>query len=565
MIIRPSSTSPTSPRRWAAAALLLLAAPLCSRAQISLSTAVDLALRNSPEVKLAQADLEKARATLSEAHRAFVPSIVTTGGVGKSTGVPLGLPVVFSLSAQSLVFNFSQQDNVRAAHAGIDAAQFALNEARDTVALDVTDTYLSLDNALQRHTAVGEAAGFARRVTQIVQDRLEAGLESRDELLRSKRTAAQLHLLELRTDDEIDTLATRLAQLTGLPRTQPRTIHESIPDFPADLSSPASLADSPGVRASLANAAAKDYIAHGDARYSYRPQFAFSANYSRISTAFTNYAQYYRGFNTDLNGNTRNSFNSLNIGIQISIPLLDLVHQARARESRADANHARFQAEIDRNQLFAGRVKLRHATAELAAKAEIAALDRDLARNQIEALEIQLNANAANNGGQLMTPKDEQNARLQERQRFLDMLDADLQLRQNQLNLLKQNGQLGAWMQPGQTQPGQPRGGAPTAPGVAPPPTAPGVAPNSALPASPLRAPPSRGRSSSAPCGGRASLHVPFITGSERLVTDRNTICRTTVAGTYHRPVHPNKHGVIACPRFASQVSECRSTATLPV
>jgi hypothetical protein len=45
-----------------------------------------------------------------------------------------------------------------------------------------------------------------------------------------------------------------------------------------------------------------------------------------------------------------------------------------------------------------------------------------------------------------MTPKDEQNARIQERQRFLELLDADFQLRQTQINLLRQNGQLEDWL-----------------------------------------------------------------------------------------------------------------------
>ena len=45
-----------------------------------------------------------------------------------------------------------------------------------------------------------------------------------------------------------------------------------------------------------------------------------------------------------------------------------------------------------------------------------------------------------------MTPKDEQNARIQERQRYLDLLDADFQLRQIQINMLRMNGQLEDWL-----------------------------------------------------------------------------------------------------------------------
>jgi outer membrane protein TolC len=450
---------------WLSLVLGALAfATMHASAQISLTTAVDLALRNDPKVKMAQADRDKAVAALAEAHDVFVPSLVTEGGVGKSSGVPLALPVVFSITARSLAFNFSQEDYIRAAHDGVAAADFALRDARDNTAEDAVTTYVSLDNALQRKAALVEASGFAARVTQIVQDRFDAGLEPHIELTRAMRTSAQLRLQQLRVEDEIAALSAHLARVTGLAGAHPETVHDSIPEFNVPAVSDTVTADTYGIRAAMANATAKQEIARGDSRYRYRPQLAFSAGYSRISTAFTNYAQYYPGFNTDLVRNQANSFNAIDIGIQISIPLLDLVHQARARGAAADAAHARFEVESQRNQLFEGRLKLEHAAAELEAKTEIASLDRGLAQDQLDALEIQLQSAATTPNGPQMTPKDEQNARLQERQRYLDLLDADLELRQTQINLMKDNGQLGDWLH-----------GAITTPGGVPPPRGPGT------------------------------------------------------------------------------------------
>jgi outer membrane protein TolC len=425
-------------------AVLSLAAVHAS-AQISLTTAVDLALKNDPKIKLAQADVARAKASLAESHDAFVPAIVTAGGVGKSTGVPLGLPVVFSISAQSLAFNFSQEDYIRAAHAGVASATLALDEARDMTAEDTVSTYVSLDNALQRKAALVEAAGIATRLTQIVQDRLDAGVDTRVELTRSKRTAAQLRLQQLQVEDEIASLSAHLARTMGLTGSHPDTVHDSIPEFKTPSADDNLPPDTYGIRAAFANATAKQEAARGDLRYRWRPQLGFSAGYSRISTAFSNYAQYYKGFDTAISTNSQNSFNALEVGIQISIPLLDLVHQAKARGAVAEAAHARFQAQIDRNQLLEGRLKLQHAAAELSARAEIASLDRDLAQDQLDTLELQLQSNAASDATQ-MTPKDEQNARLQERQKYLDLLTADLDLRQTEVNLMRENGQLGEWL-----------------------------------------------------------------------------------------------------------------------
>jgi hypothetical protein len=45
-----------------------------------------------------------------------------------------------------------------------------------------------------------------------------------------------------------------------------------------------------------------------------------------------------------------------------------------------------------------------------------------------------------------MTPEDEQNARVQERQRYIDLLRMQFELQQAQVNLLRQTGGLGEWL-----------------------------------------------------------------------------------------------------------------------
>ena len=46
-----------------------------------------------------------------------------------------------------------------------------------------------------------------------------------------------------------------------------------------------------------------------------------------------------------------------------------------------------------------------------------------------------------------MTPGDEQNARIQERQRYLDLLDAKLQVEKAEVYLLRQSGGLSRWIE----------------------------------------------------------------------------------------------------------------------
>jgi hypothetical protein len=85
------------------------------------------------------------------------------------------------------------------------------------------------------------------------------------------------------------------------------------------------------------------------------------------------------------------------------LPFFDQTHKAEARESLVDAQHAEHAVLV---QVTSG------------------------------------------NGGESapMTPKDEMNARIQERQRYLEMLDAAMQSKEAQIHLLCQTGQLESWI-----------------------------------------------------------------------------------------------------------------------
>ena len=82
--------------------------PAC--AQISFTTAIDLALKSNPKVLMAQADVDKALAAVQQLRDAYIPTIVGGSGIGPpSYGFPLGQPSIYNISSTSLVFSYSQQ------------------------------------------------------------------------------------------------------------------------------------------------------------------------------------------------------------------------------------------------------------------------------------------------------------------------------------------------------------------------------------------------------------------------------------------------------------------------
>jgi outer membrane protein TolC len=416
-------------------AIVCVATP--ARSQISFTTAIDLALKNSPRIKMAQADAARARASLEESKDVYIPTVVaTSSAAGDSYGFPLGLPTVFSISAQSLVFSFSQKDYLRSASSGLKAALLTVKDVQDQVAEDTAVTYLSLDRAQQQQASLAQEAAHASRLEQIVKDRIEGGQDNAMELTRARRTSVQIRLQSLQVDDEVASFADHLARLIGLPGTPIVAVSDSIPTLPSLSSAPSP--DTPGVQAAFASARSKREQAFGDARYTWRPQISLGAQYSRFSTYNNNYAEYYPGI--------QNQPNAAGFDLAVSLPLLDMGRRAKARQSAADAIHLEQEAAYDRDQASEGLLKLQHSSAELAARADLASLDRDLAQQQLEVILVQLQAASGSSSGPLLTPKDEESARIQERQRYIEMLDADFLLRQTKIQLLRQTGELDAWL-----------------------------------------------------------------------------------------------------------------------
>src|SRR6201997_1223758 len=407
-------------------------------AQISFTTAVTLALKSNPKVLTAQADVDKALATLQQLRDAYIPNVVGGSGIGPpSYGFPLGQPSIFNITSTSLVFSYSQRDYLRAAQAAFDAAKLNLKDIREGVAEDAAITYLALDRDMQRQAALQQQQGFAAHLVSIVQDRLDAGQDTPIDLTTSRLTAAQVRLARLRAEDETDADRAHLARLIGLPAQALGTANDSVPAFP--VISPQVNGDgtitSPAVESAYAVARSKRQTAFGDARYLWRPQIYFEGQYSRFAK-YTNIQDYYFRFQQ----------NNAAVGVQITIPLYDMAHRAKARESAADAAHAQHEADAIRDQFLDSRLRARHTAAELSTRAEIASLDQQLARQQLEVLLVQLNSGSGNLSGTQMSPKDEQTVRIAEREKFVAVLNANFEAQQAEIGLLRSAGELETWI-----------------------------------------------------------------------------------------------------------------------
>jgi outer membrane protein TolC len=415
--------------------------PVGASAQISLLTTVDQALRNSTAVRIAGADVQRAAAGVAESRDVYIPNFVVGSSVGYTYGFPIGQPTIVNVSTQSLIFTFSQRDYIRSARSALNSAQLTLADARQQVALDAALNYIQLDTDRRRIDVLDQQNIAASRLTTIEQQRLDAGVGTREDLLRARLVSAQLRLKRLHIQDDIDVVRERLAHLTGLPADSMVTETNSIPPSPdLERSDPAPVVASltamntEGVRAAYANAQSHQYQAFGDARQIYRPQIGFGGTYSRFSE-INNYQEYYLRF----------QHNNFEAGLQITLPLFDASRRAKERESHAEAVHAIAQADQARDQSSENIVLLQKSLLELAAQKEVAELQNELAQTQLDAILTQINSPSTAPGATPLTPREEQQARIEERRRAEDVLDASFELTKAELELLRAIGQIEKW------------------------------------------------------------------------------------------------------------------------
>jgi len=444
-----------------AALLILSAFALASAfqpadAQISLVSAVDLALKNNPRVRLAQADIDKSTAVLKESKDVYIPAVTVGSGLGWSYGYPLGQPSVVNATVQGVILSWSQRDYIRAARLGLQAAVLNYNDARASVEEDTVVTYLALDRDLAREQALNEQLSHADELVRIVTDRFNAGVDNAMDLTQAKLSAAQIRLARLNAQNDSAADQLKLAHLIGLPSTNLSTVPDSVPHLgtPEPNASPGNLPESPTVTAAFASAQSKQQIAWGDAKKLYRPQIYLASQYS-LFAKFNNYQVFFPI--NPVTGKSVFQYNNAGIGIQITWPIFDRALKDKAAESAADAVHAYADAENARIKDQDGRAELARSTRTLAAKADVADLEQQLASQQLASIQTQLEVSAASPNAPQRTPKDQVHAEIDERDKFISMLNSRFDLQQAQVQLMRAQGSLDAWLRHAAGTPASPK------------------------------------------------------------------------------------------------------------
>jgi outer membrane protein TolC len=394
-------------------------------------------------VQLAQADVQKAIAQLAETHDAFIPSLTFGSGLPAfpEVGFTGSLPTIWDGAVQSLVFSMPQIQYIHAARAGVQAAQFGLQDAREQAALDASAAYIELDTVNRELEAARQQEQDAARLVEIEQQRAEAGVDPLSTLLQAQLTAAQLKLGRLHLETRAATLAEQLATLTGLPVGSINPDHTSIPEIPA-VTGDRKPAPTPGVESAQQQALSRQRQTQGDKEHLWLlPEIGFGLLYNRNTTLLNNVSSYFRG---------QLPVNNFSTGFSIKVPIFDPGLHAKLRESNAEALRARVEAEQAQQQNDVQIAQLSASLRELDTQAEIASLKQQIAGEQLKSVQAQLElGNGAGNGPGAtpqLSPTAEQQSRIDERENYVDALEAGLNLSKARLSLLRALGHMQDWL-----------------------------------------------------------------------------------------------------------------------
>ena len=397
-------------------------------------TAIELALRNSATSSVGRADLNRARATVTQTRDLFRPQMTLGSALGYSHGFPLSLegsaPSIFNVNIQGFLFNMAQREYIKAAQSDAGATEAQNADRRNEVIAETALDYIQLDLLEASMSVQGEQQTAVAKLENVVSQRVQAGLDSQVDLTRARLAVARTRLDIAQTQAAADELRLRLSQLTGLPASAIYTSPETIPQLPRvsqedDLAGQAA-GNNPMVKVAEASATAKEHRAQAEHRL-LLPTIDLAGQYA-VLAKFNNYDQFFKTFER----------HNLSIGTVIRFPFFNAAQRAAASAAKFDAVKAREEAKKVKEQVSSETLKLQRSVQQASAAREVAQLEHQLAQADIDAVQAKLVSGEA-------TLKDEQNARVTEHQRYTAYLSSSFELDKAQVQLLRETGDLESW------------------------------------------------------------------------------------------------------------------------
>jgi len=428
---------PTTVFSLLATGLVLSAALPAQTEPLTLKRAVELALSHSPAAAEVNTDVARAMASLREAHNQYVPQLMVGAGLGETWGYPLSLegsaPSLFNVTAQSALLNPALRDFVTAARTEYKATQEASKDRRNQIIQDTVLTYLELVKWEQLIDRVREQHDDAAGMEQVVEERIQAGVDSPQSRNQARLVTARANLHLAQAKGAIDVLEIKLSQLTGLPASAVQTEADSVPslpEVPSPLDADAATQSSPAVAFAEQHAVAQWFRARAEHR-SLWPSVDFASQYALLAK-FNNWVQFFPQKAFERNNAT--------IGVVIRFPFFNASQHAHAEAADADALRARNEVENAKNQVSQERLRLQRTVEQLAAARKVSQLEYEISKSNVDAVLIRMNSGTAG-------VHDAASARTEMFEKYNALEDSSFELSKARIGLLRATGELESWVE----------------------------------------------------------------------------------------------------------------------
>jgi outer membrane protein len=402
---------------------------------MTLREALDLAMKQNPDLVIARLDQLKAQLGVKVARDPFVPKLYGGSGAAWTTGYPATIngspPSIFQAQSIMAIYNRPQSYAVAQAHENARGADITVANQQDDVAYRVASLYVDAQQATRSLDVAQRQVEALRSVEQNVKERVAEGQELR---IEEKRAALDVLKAQQRVESlsgDLENAEQSLAIALGFPpedRVQPS--REEIPPAKTPESESAAvdaaMANSRDMRLMQSQMQAKSLEIRGAKAYRL-PIIDLVAQYNLL--AKYNFQDYF--------GSTFQR-NNAQLGASITIPLL-VGSAARARVQQSEADLAILQKRMSqvrsRIAIDARTAYQRLKRAEMARN--VARMDLDVAREQLSLVLAQYDEGRAG-------ARDLEQARSAESDKWLAYYDAQRVLEHARLELLRQTGTLSA-------------------------------------------------------------------------------------------------------------------------
>jgi outer membrane protein len=399
---------------------------------LTLRQAVDLALKQNPDLVLSRLDQQKAQQAIRVAKDPFAPKIYAGSGLAKPWGYPLSIegaaPAIIQTRTDMALFNRPKTYELARVREVARGAEIDTASKADQVVYQTATLFLDAQEMARSKQSLQLEVENLQRVSRAVGAQVQEG---RQLPIENKRVAVDLARASQRLlgqSDDLDYAEASLAVVLGYPaadRVDPAEEERAAFEVPESEQAAVeqALDNNKDIRKLESQLQAKGFEVK-EYHAARLPTVDLVAQYALFTKS--DYEYFF----------TRFQRNNGELGVGIQIPLLTgSASKGLAKQAQIDIQELRTQMDQLRNRIQLDTQKSYQDLQKARSAEEVARLDLDYTRDQVSVLLAQL-------GEGRSTEQQVDNARLAEQEKWITFYDAQHAVENALLDLLRQTGAL---------------------------------------------------------------------------------------------------------------------------